>query len=275
MVDSYDITYAYSGTLLSETKKVSRKLRNSALVFAPEYRGDIYVDSIMVSRQLSGEMLDRIPGAREEAINVNRILGGDLFLDVDATESRFKERASEGDVIHLAMHTLLNDAEPMYSKMVFYLDDDGPNDGKLNTYEVYNIPLNAKMVVLSSCNTGSGYLQSGEGVMSLARGFFYSGSPAVVMSLWEVDDRSGSQIVGKFYSNLQKGYSKSKSLRRARITYLKEADQMRSHPYFWCTTVIMGDDSPIFYSRVRIGMIILLGIALILGIYFRQRIRSS
>ena len=51
------------------------------------------------------------------------------------------------------------------------------------------------MVVLSSCNTGTGFLYSGEGILSLARGFIYSGSQSVVMSMWEIEDKSGTEIV--------------------------------------------------------------------------------
>lgn len=276
LVESYDILYAYSGTLLRETVKGGRSLANRALVFAPEYRGDILIDSLMVTRQSEIRTLNPIEGARDEAISVSGMLGGELYLDSEATESRFRQRANSMPVIHLAMHTLLNDSEPMYSKMVFDFNDDGPNDGRLNTYEVYNIPVTkSKMVVLSSCNTGSGQLKKGEGVLSLARGFFYSGSPTVVMSLWEVEDQSGSEIVKLFYRNLKRGYSKSKALRKARREYLDEAVQMRSHPYFWSTLVIMGDDSPIFYNLRSVlggisGLLIVLGI--IIGFY---RFRSS
>lgn len=275
MVDSYDIVYAYSGTLLAETGKSGRSLLNPALTFAPEYNGEVMIDSILVARQQNGGMLKNIPGAREEAISVNELLGGELFLGSQATETIFKERAPEGQIIHLAMHTLLNDSDPMYSKMVFNLDDSSPNDGRLNTYEVYDIPLEARMVVLSSCNTGSGYLQSGEGVMSLARGFFYSGAPTVVMSLWEVDDRSGSQIIKQFYSNLKRGVSKSTALRKARVKYLRGAEQMRSHPYFWCTLVIMGDDSPVFINRTMLTVAILLLVAFSAGLIWRYRFRLS
>ena len=150
----------------------------------------------------------------------------------------------------------------MYSKMVFSLEADTVEDGMLNTYEVYNTSINASLVFLSSCNTGSGYLQAGEGVLSLARGFFYSGSPSVVMSLWEVDDQSANEIVKGFYKNLKKGYSKSRSLKAARKEYLENADQVRSHPYFWSTLVIMGSDKPVYFPPFKTGYL-LLGVALI------------
>jgi CHAT domain-containing protein len=79
------------------------------------------------------------------------------------------------------------------------------------------------MVVLSSCNTGNGFLSTGEGILSLARGFIYSGSKSVVMSMWEIEDRSGTEIVKLFYKNLKRGYSKSDALKKARIDFLKNA----------------------------------------------------
>ena len=267
LLGDYEILYEYSGTLLSETVASRRSIRNTVLSFAPEYRGSHNIEELMMSRQLYRDTLTNIPGAREEAIYINKLLGGKLYIDDQATESTFKANVIEGDIIHLAMHTLLNDNEPMYSKMVFNLEKDTIEDGMLNTYEVYNIPINAKMMFLSSCNTGTGLLQSGEGVMSLARGFFYSGSPCVIMSLWEVDDLSGSEIVKDFYLNLKRGFSKSRSLREARINYLKNANQMRSHPYFWSTLVIMGNDDSVYFPVKRYILIALI----IIILYFVSR----
>ena len=109
------------------------------------------------------ELLDRsrrwFPGAKEEAIYISNLLGGELYLDKQATEQNFVAESSGKKIIHLAMHTLLNDREPMYSKMVFASSDTDIEDGELNTYEIYNLDMDAKMVVLSSCNTGTGYLQ--------------------------------------------------------------------------------------------------------------------
>jgi hypothetical protein len=93
------------------------------------------------------------------------------------------------------------------------------------------------------------------------------------MSLWEVDDRSGTEIIKSFYRNLKSGRSKSESLRRARTRYLKNADMLHSHPYFWSTMVIYGEDSPVYISTVT--RILFLLIPLLLGFfvfnYFRKR----
>lgn len=255
----FEITYTYSSSLLLETEGKGRSITNHALIFAPTYAAGTDTDSLLMSRQMERGPLNNIPGAKEEAIYISSLLGGKLYLENQASEQRFISECAGEKIIHLAMHTLINDKEPMLSKMVFTQNSDTIENGLLNTYEIYNLDLDdAKMLVLSSCNTGAGYLQSGEGVISLARGFMYAGSPSVVMSLWEVDDYSGSEIIKDFYSNLKKGYSKSEALKRARSGYLKSADQLRSHPYFWCSLVILGEDEPLYYNRLRIGLIVLL-----------------
>jgi len=267
LLREFEIVYEYSGTLLSETSSGGRSLRNKVLSFAPDYNDSIDVNELMMSRKPARENLADIPGAREEAVYINSILGGDLYIDGQATESSFKANAPDGDIVHMAMHTLLNDNEPMYSKMVFSMEPGQLEDGMLNTYEVFNLSIKAKMLFLSSCNTGSGYLQTGEGVMSLARGFFYSGSPSVIMALWEVDDRSGSDMVKRFYKNIKKGHTKSLSLRKARLEYLDNADQMRAHPYFWGALMVMGSDDPVYFPVYRYLLIVL---ALIIIFFFAR-----
>ncbi|MGM0665785.1 MAG: CHAT domain-containing protein [Bacteroidota bacterium] len=275
LLNEYNIVYEYSATLLSEKISYGRSIKNRTLVFAPEYSSNMDVNELMMTRQSFRDSLGNIPGAREEAIYINKLLGGDLFIDDRATESAFKNNVLKGDIIHLSMHTLLNDREPMYSKMIFDMKADTVEDGMLNTFEVYNIPFRSKMVFLSSCNTGSGFLQSGEGVMSLARGFFYSGSPSVIMSLWEVDDMSGSEMVKNFYLYLKRGHTKSRSLRKARMDYLSSADQMRSHPYFWSTMVIIGDDDAVYLPVKRYILIIMvLAIAYLLIRYYYRSVKE-
>jgi CHAT domain-containing protein len=260
--------------MLAESVSNDNSFSNSLVAFAPSYNGRIDVDSLMKSRQSRVSTLYDLKYARTEAEYVADLTGGRLYLDNEARESVFKTVAAEYDIIHLAMHTLLNDQDPMHSKMIFSQDNDSPEDGNLNTWEVYGIPLKAKMVILSSCNTGSGALHSGEGILSLARGFVYSGSRSVVMSMWEIEDRSGAEIVNKYYRNIRHGASKSKALRKARLDYLRNSDMLRSHPYFWASLVIYGNNTPIYFSvwlKVVAGLLLLLVPAILFLIYRKSR----
>jgi CHAT domain-containing protein len=155
------------------------------------------------------------------------------------------------------MHTLMNDQHPLFSKMIFTSSPASAEDGMLNTYEVYSVTLDAMMVVLSSCNTGNGILATGEGILSLARGFLYAGSRSVVMSMWAVEDNSASEVMRSFYRNMRSGQTKSTALRSARLRFLHSADQARSHPYFWSALVIYGDDTPLWYDSIRLYVALL------------------
>jgi len=273
LMDDFDISYTYSATFNKEAVKRSYFASNKVIAFAPDYPDPINIQTVLMNRQSEIGVLQDLPYARQEAEYVTEITGGKLFENSEAKESVYKSESGNYDIIHLAMHTLLNNKDPMHSTLIFSQKTDGIEDGLLNTYEVYGVPLKAKMVVLSSCNTGTGLLYSGEGILSLARGFIYSGSQSVVMAMWEIEDRSGTEIVKMFYDNLKLGNSKSVALRKARLTYLKKADQLRSHPYFWSTLVVYGNNSPLFYSKQFIIIVLAIGLVILvlLILYFRKR----
>jgi CHAT domain-containing protein len=273
LMKDYQISYTYSATFLSESEKTKPSFSNTTISFAPSYDSIIYVDSVLVRRQSEKGVLKSLPYAREEAAFVSQLTSGKLYQDGKATESVYKAEAGKFDIIHLAMHTLLNEKDPMNSGMIFSKENNSNEDPYLSTYEIYGISLNAKMVVLSSCYTGAGALSAGEGVLSLARGFIFAGSKSVIMSLWEVDDRSGTDIVKLFYKNLKAGKSKSMSLRKARIKYLENSDDLRSHPYFWSTLIIYGDDSPLYYKLSFKILIVIIPVLLIyiVFLYLRKR----
>jgi CHAT domain-containing protein len=273
LMNEFDISYTYSVTYMAESMKRETRLTNRLIAFAPSYTEPIDIGSVLMNRQIVDGFLPDLPFAKQEAEYVSSVTNGRLYKNEQAKETVYKNESGKYDIIHLAMHTILNDRDPMYSTLIFSPEKDSTDDSYLKTYEVYSIPLKAKMVVLSSCNSGAGYLYSGEGILSLARGFMYSGSESVVMAMWEIEDRSGTEIVKSFYDNLKKGYSKSSSLRRARIRYLRQADQLRSHPYFWSSLVVYGNNKPLYYSRYLTLFLPVTGmlVVLFLVIYFRRR----
>jgi hypothetical protein len=91
--------------------------------------------------------------------------------------------------------------------------------------------------------------------------------------MWEIEDKSGTDIVELFYKNLKKGYPKSVALKKARIAFLENADQLRSHPYFWSALVVYGDNTPLYHSsRLKITVLLIaIILSLALGYYFWKR----
>jgi len=275
LMNDFDISYTYSATLMAESASKEFTFKNKVIAFAPAYPDPIDTRLVLMSRQPSAILQD-LPFARLEAEYITQITGGQLFENSAAKESVYKEKSGSFDIIHLAMHTILNDKDPMQSTLLFSPENDSLNDSHLKTYEIYGTPLKAKMVVLSSCNTGSGLMYSGEGILSMARGFIYAGSESVVMSMWEIEDRSGTEIVTSFYDNIKLGKSKSSALRKARISYLKKSDQLRSHPYFWSALVIYGNNRPLYLPKhLIVKSVVAVLIAVILIIYYFRKRRYS
>jgi CHAT domain-containing protein len=266
----YPVSYSYSAKLFSESSHSSKKATQGLIAFAPEYKNqEIDHNIVLQTRQQYREKLFPLKGIKEEAKNVSEMLNGDTFLDDDASEQNFKKLAGDYDILHLAMHTLLNDKDPMFSKMAFSASNDTIEDGFLNTYEVYNMQLTSRMAVLSSCNTGSGLLNRGEGVMSLARGFIFAGCPSIVMTLWTVEDKSGVQLMTHFYEKLKYGKNKARALQQAKIDFLQQADPLKSHPYYWSGYVVIGNKNPLFYTLyfyfgIGILVIVLMVVAIII-----------
>lgn len=72
----------------------------------------------------------------------------------------------------------------------------------MRLHDIFNLNLQAELVVLSACKTGLGEEVKGEGLVGLTRGFMYAGSPRVVVSLWSVDDQATSELMKVFYKNM-------------------------------------------------------------------------
>lgn len=269
------INYFYSASLLFEKNPIYKITDKKLGAFAPIYNkvNEIYPNTFSY-RQSYREKLFPLQGIKEEVQAISELLnGGDLYLDNRATEKTFKKVAPLYDILHLAMHTIVDDENPMYSKMAFTQNNDSIEDGFLNTYELYNMKLNSRMTVLSSCNSGSGKYQRGEGVMSLARGFVYAGCPSIVMTLWSVEDKSGVKLMSSFYKYLMKGKTKSKSLQLSKIDFIKNADQLKSHPYFWSGYVVIGNNDVLFFPFKK--HLIIFGIIMIVGILLFYRFRKT
>ena len=145
-------------------------------------------------------------------------------------------------IIHFSTHGLLDSRHPELSGLVLSLfDEEGhPEEGFLRLNEIYNLHLNADLVVLSACQTGLGKEVRGEGLMGLVRGFMYAGSPRVIASLWQVDDAATAQLMKRFYKGvLQEKLTPAAALRAAQIEMLKKSHWQS--PYYWGAFVLHGE----------------------------------
>ncbi|MEO1055215.1 MAG: CHAT domain-containing protein, partial [Bacteroidota bacterium] len=269
----YTIRYSYSANLLvNKFNIVSGTGEVDFISFAPIYTNQSFSQ---ISDAGIGRFRDAIVPLEwnsQEANTISQYLEGQVYLGQSATERTFKLNANRSKILHMAMHALVDDDQPMNSKLVFAQDNDSIEDGYLHTFELYNMELNAELAVLSACETGYGKMVKGEGIMSLAQAFSYSGVPSVVMSHWKVDDKATSEIMDLFYKNLSQGQSKSKALRNAKITFLENADPATSNPFYWGSFVLIGDDNPIVENDVSLTLMVIIA-ALILTLVIFMLLR--
>jgi len=270
LVRDYSINYSYSATLLYDFSDKAKSSSEGLIAFSPFYDPNYTYNVLETSVR---RKLNPLPGAKDEVKSISQYFKTSSFFDQFAQEYSFKEKATDFDILHLAMHTIINDSLPMFSKLVFSKPDEKfKEDGFLNTYEIYNMKLNARLAVLSACETGTGMLQKGEGVMSMARAFIYAGCPSIVMTLWKVEDKSGVKIMDDFYKYISKGKKKDVALRMAKLNHLETSDPLTAHPHYWLGYVNIGNPEPLKSSSSRylfIG-IILIGI-LLAADYYRRR----
>jgi CHAT domain-containing protein len=190
--------------------------------------------------------LERLWFTRREADSIAALArdgGARKLVDFEASLDRIKgDELTAYRVVHFATHGLLNNKHPELSGLVFSLVDDRgrPRDGFLPAYEVYNLRLNADLVVLSACQTALGEEIRGEGLVGLTRAFMYAGTPRVVASLWRVPDSATAALMQRFYrALLVDRVSPAEALRAAQQAI--RAERRWAAPYFWAGFTLVGE----------------------------------
>jgi CHAT domain-containing protein/Tfp pilus assembly protein PilF len=276
LIRDHAINYSPSATILFGKREKHINQPFDLAAFAPTYRQSFQYKNLVYNHPDSIMTLLPIPGAKAEVGKISTIYKGTVFEGAAASEKIFKTEASKYNILHLSAHTIIDNDNPMYSKLVFSPVSGSKDDGLLNTYELFNMKLGAELAVLSACNTGNGRLQQGEGIISIARGFFYAGVPSVVMTLWSVEDASSAKLMELFYKYLHKGLPKDEALRQAKLEFLNHCDQLETYPYFWAGYVNIGDNLPLenkyrkFYNYLLICATLLIVSGLLL-FYFKRK----
>jgi CHAT domain-containing protein/tetratricopeptide (TPR) repeat protein len=274
LLQDYSIRYSYSAALLLENKKgqakPSSKETLNLYVFAGNY--DV-VDSNLLERTLLQQKIRKqlipLPAVVAELNQLKRLFKeGHYYSGAAANELNFKKQATKMDVLHLAMHGILNTNYPFASSLIFTENHDSIEDNFLYAYEISQLNFSANLVVLSACETGYGRFEQGEGVMSLARSFMYAGVPSLVVSLWQVNDASTALIMQAFYTYLKEGLPKDLALRKAKLDYLKVGTGIAAHPAYWAPFIQIGTaDALVEKAGSKFGWWIG-GFSLLLGMLF-------
>jgi CHAT domain-containing protein/Tfp pilus assembly protein PilF len=218
-----------------------------SLLDPPSSAGLLTRSAIDIGLSRNGQLsLPRLRFTRKEADEIMAVTPegmGKKAVDFDATRAMATSpELSQYRILHFATHGLLDSAHPELSGLVFSMVDKNgrPQNGFLELQDIYNLNLPADLVVLSACETGLGKEISGEGLVGLTRGFMYAGASRVVASLWRVSDVGTAELMGAFYTAMEKdGLPPAAALRAAQIKLWKQ--KRWSDPYYWAAFQIQGE----------------------------------
>ena len=154
-----------------------------------------------------------------------------VYLDDRASLAGLQAAAGESEVLHIATHGLFRPDNPFFSALKLA-------DGWIDVRQIYRLPLQARMVVLSACESGAVQVQGGDEVVGLARGFLGAGAETLLVSLWNVHDVSAAVLMKQFYAHLTDvtGCRPATALR----TVQRRAAYDDQHPYFWAPYTVIG-----------------------------------
>ncbi|OJJ14676.1 hypothetical protein BKI52_41290 [marine bacterium AO1-C] len=235
----FQISYHYSATLWHQSQLEKTKPQKVNLVaFAPFSGGKGNVYSTTRGSGLS------LPESKVEVSAIFNLckakgLKAEVNLSTVATKERFVQTVQKANIIHIASHSEANRKNSGLAKIRFAgCGNNKDVSGCLLASEVYNLELNADLLVLSSCESGVGKLIKGEGVFSLARSFLYAGAHNIVFSLWEIDDVYTRKLMIAFYKQFlgTNGVSYSAALQAAQQKLMRQG----VHPKHWAGIVMIG-----------------------------------
>ena len=149
----------------------------------------------------------------------------------------FSPEASRFNLLHFATHSSIDHDDPLRSRTWLSPDTSGDSTNYLTLDDVMRLSLSADLVVLSSCESGGGRYQLGEGIEGFVRAFMYAGCRNVVVSLWDVEDFTSATFMKTFYQNLNHGYVSA--LRQAKLEMIKSPRLRYRHPYYWAPFVLV------------------------------------
>src|SRR6266478_5006811 len=210
LCDIHTISYAPSATVFALCQeKAASQTPNSLVMGIPD---------------------ERAPHILAEVQSVAALLPHpELFLGAQATADVLRQRGSASSLLHVATHGTYRQDNPMFSGIRL-------GDGYLNLYDLYQMRLSAKLVTLSGCATGMNFVSAGDELLGLQRGLLCAGATSLLLSLWDVHDRSTAELMHIFY----KSYIETNDMAGSLQSAMQQLRQESPHPYFWAPFVLVG-----------------------------------
>ena len=188
----------------------------------------------------SRSAFSRLPGSTQEILHLRHLyqeLGTRVLTQAQATSGNVLDALGGSDVVHLSAHALKDPRDPARSGLVLSPSEADP--GELTTRDLVGRRLpRTRLVVLASCGSNSGPVSESEGSLSLAHSFLTAGVPAVVGSLWLIDDRSTTRLSVRFHQELLRGTDALAALRTAQLAEIAESPALAN--WTWASFQVFG-----------------------------------
>jgi CHAT domain-containing protein len=214
LIDSFTISYAPSAGIYAFChQKTSGAYSSSLVLGVPDARA---------------------PFIEDEVKSVAGILSGaELVLGAEASETALREKGLHSRVIHIATHGSFRQDNPLFSGIRL-------GSSYLNLYDLYQLKLGAELVTLSGCATGMNVVAAGDELLGLIRGLLHAGAQSLLLTLWDVHDRTTAEFMSSFYQRAQAGENWAAALQGA----MRELRELHPHPYFWAPFLLIGKVFP-------------------------------
>jgi CHAT domain-containing protein len=187
-----------------------------------------------ISPEFKNKKLDSSYSETELESVQNIIPQANIFLKVEATEAKVKAMIGNYDLVHFATRSVFVEESPLNSYLL--LVSTRQDDGRLTTAEIFKLEFRGRAVVMSACTTAPRIYSGGAEIVGLNRAFLYAGSPSVVSTFWNIEEKPKATFMDLFYINLGKNESIADSLR---ITQ-NEMIRLGYRPFDWAGFILNG-----------------------------------
>jgi len=249
LINHHVISYAF--TAYSIVNKVEES--NGFLGFSPSFKNQ--------------EKLSALPFSAALLHKLKTTFNGDYYFEKSANIKSLFSTRKNPTILHIASHFKINENYPELTDMYAY-NEEG-NISTIQPLSILELPYTPELTILSGCQTGVGKSFAGEGSLSFGRYFMKLGSPSIITTLWEVDDKASKDVLSLFYKYLEAGEPKNIALHQAKLAYLANLNEHQTaNPINWAGYILIGNfDSikldkkvqlwgfPIWYYLVNITLL--------------------
>jgi CHAT domain-containing protein len=248
-------SYTYSANYLINPINTNKQKGDDFLGVAPQ-------------RYNAGLQLADLNGSAESILKIkNQYSSAAVLQYQQATKKSFMNAAGNYKILHIYSHAV---ADSTTKEPQLFMQDSA-----ISLYELQLIQNPAvQLIFLSACETNAGKQQRGEGVYSLARGFAAAGIPSTIATLWKADNEAMYSISEMFHQFIQTGIAKDEALQQARIQYIKKGFKENQLPFYWASSVLIGNTKSIQLSSSYLVYLIVLPVLtffIIFYLYLKKR----